>query len=444
MIPGDTIVAPATPFGFSGLAIVRISGKNALYTVRKLTGNSKKKTPFLPRVATLSTLYSSNNNPFDDAVITFFPGPNSYTGEDLVEISSHGNPAIVEEVLAVALHYGARMAEPGEFTRRAFLNGKMDLAQAEAVASIIHAQSLESSRLSYRVLHGALSNRLSQIKNILVGALSEIEFELDISEEDTDPLLAQKIDTHLANLIHLVSELLEAYQQSRLLTQGALVVIAGKPNVGKSTLLNTLSSTDRAITSHLPGTTRDAVDISLLMDGVSIRLVDTAGLRETQEEIEQEGVRRAHKYFKDADLVLSVIDSKNDVFYHHPSSPVIKVFNKTDLCSELLREKDVIHVSAKYDKGIKVLRKAIKKNLGISGALSANALLTSSRQRDILSTCLESLNRLQDLTRAEQNLPLEIVALELRFALDAVDQILGKTTPEDILNNIFSAFCVGK
>ncbi len=444
MIPGDTIVAPATPFGFSGLAVVRISGKNALYTVQQLTGNSKKKAPFLPRVATLSTLYSSNKNPFDDAVITFFPGPNSYTGEDLVEISSHGSPAIVEEVLAVARYYGARMAEPGEFTRRAFLNGKMDLAQAESVASIIHSQSLESSRLSYRVLHGALSNRLSQIKNILVEALSGIEFELDISEEDADPFLDQRINAHLANLIHGVSELLEAYQQSRLLTQGALVVIAGKPNVGKSTLLNSLSSTDRAITSHLPGTTRDAVDISLLMDGVPIRLVDTAGLRETQEKIEQEGVRRARKYFKDADLVLSVIDSENDTFYRHSSSPIIKVFNKTDLCSGLLKEEGIIHVSAKYDQGIEELKTAIKKSLGISRGLSANALLTSGRQRDILSTCLESLNRLKDLTRAEQNLPLELASVELRSALDAVDQILGKTTPEDILNNIFSTFCVGK
>lgn len=440
----DTIVAPATPFGHSGLAVVRISGKRALETTLRLTGRINNKKVFLPRIATLSTLFSSDNRPFDDAVITFFPGPNSYTGEDLMEISSHGSPAIIEEILNVALHYGTRMAEPGEFTRRAFLNGKMDLTQAESVASIIQAQSIESSQLSYRTLHGALSNSLSQIKSVLVAALSKVEFELDISEEDADPTLVDNLRAHSENLIVQISEFLDAYQQSKLLTQGALVVIAGKPNVGKSTLLNTLSRTERAITGPLPGTTRDAIDVSLLMDGVPVRLVDTAGLRETQIEIEKEGVRRARKYFKDADLILSVIDSKNDIFFYHSSCPIIKVYNKSDLRSKTPKNGEILHISAKHNQGIKALKSAIRKSLGIAKGLSPGALLTSGRQRDILFTCLTRLKNLKELTLSKESFPLEIAALELRAALDAIDQILGKTTPEDILNNIFSNFCVGK
>ncbi|MEE8437026.1 MAG: tRNA uridine-5-carboxymethylaminomethyl(34) synthesis GTPase MnmE [Candidatus Neomarinimicrobiota bacterium] len=438
----DTIVAPATPYGYSGLAIVRLSGKNALATVLQLTNRNEG--AFLPRRATFSSIFTSEKYPFDDVVITFFPGPKSYTGEDIVEISSHGSPAVVEEIISSACRYGARLAEPGEFTRRAFLNGKMDLTQAESVAAVIHSHSVESSRLSHRILHGALSEKFSGIKTELINIISKIEFELDISEDEASDLLSPELQTQLAASLRTVGLLLDTYKQGKLLIGGAVAVITGKPNVGKSTLLNALSDSARAITGPLPGTTRDTIDITLLMNGVPLRLVDTAGLRETGNETEKEGVLRAYKYIESADIILSVVDSEGESFFVHPSIPVLKIFNKIDLFPKMVPDSEILYISASEETGLDSLKHNIKETLGISSSLSPEALLISSRQESILSACAESLGRALALTSGKGDLPLEIIALELRTALDAIDQILGKTTADDILNNIFGALCVGK
>jgi len=439
----DTIVAPATPYGYSGLAIVRLSGENALAVTLRLT--NRKKGAFKARSAVFSSIYSAHNKkPFDDAVITFFSGPKSYTGEDLVEISCHGSPAVVEEIIYSTIQWGARLAEPGEFTRRAFLNGKMDLTQAESVASMINSQSLESSRLSYQILHGALSEKFTRIKTDLVNLISIIEFELDISEAEAAQGLAQKLKGQLSLLRGSAESLLKTYRQGKLLTSGAKVVITGKPNVGKSTLLNALSNTARAITSPQPGTTRDAVDVSLLINGVPLRLVDTAGIRTAQDEIEKEGVRRTRTHIEEADLILSVVDAPHEDYFSHPSIPVLKVFNKTDLFPEVKTSSSVINISAKRELGLETLKENIKTHLGISAPLSSEALLISSRQESILTDLLENLRGAAALVSASGNLQLEIIALELRSALEAVDRILGKTTADDILDNIFGSFCVGK
>jgi tRNA modification GTPase len=449
MISGDTIVAPATPFGVGGLAVVRLSGPRA----RKISGRILGSTDLpAPRLATLATLKDADGNPFEEAVVTFFKTPHSYTGEDVIEFSCHGSPLIVQKIVDVCCAFGARVAEPGEFTRRAFLNGKMDLIQAESVAALIHAQSVESSRLNYRLLQGALSRRFQKLRQGIIDILSQVEFQLDISETDLLPDWPEKLRGAVASLREQTEALIASYHQGRLLTEGALVVLAGAPNVGKSTLLNTLSQRERAITSQIPGTTRDPIDVALCLDGVPIRLVDTAGLRETTGEIEREGVRRTQRYIRDADLLICMLDpeDRQDTPFQLPTDKaVVNLINKIDLCSreerQALRRRypDHLQVSAKTGEGIDALKTAIRDALGLSGTFTENVALTTARQVAAARKCQDGLRGASEQLQQEP-CAYELVAIELQEALAGIDQVLGKTTPDDILNNIFSTFCVGK
>ena len=448
----DTIVAPATPHGIGGIAVVRLSGPQSLLVVHKLLNNNNLRTPFKPRHATLVNLWDDNNIAIDESILTFFEAPNSYTGEDLIEISCHGSPVVVEKIISTCCHFGARIAGPGEFTQRAFINGKMDLVQAEAVASLIHSQSEESSRLNLRLLHGALSKKLNTLRQKLIDAVSMVEFELDISEDELLPDLNNQVLKILTDQIGHVKSLLGSYKQARMLNHGALVVIAGPPNVGKSTLLNTLSETDRAITSNLPGTTRDAIDVPLLLDGVPINLVDTAGIHHAVEKIEQEGVSRTFNYLKKADLIIFVHDPGlvETPFGDYPKNiPIIEIINKVDLLNKT--ETGSLHntyskrlfLSAKTGFNIKLLKQQIKKSLGISSSLSDRITITTNRQQRALKQCHDKLNAAIDILN-NSRCAYELVSIELREALDSIGMILGKTTPDDILKNVFNQFCVGK
>ena len=448
----DTIVAPATPYGIGGIAVVRLSGPQSLTVASKLINNKGLRVALKPRNATLINLKDENGSDIDESIITFFETPNSYTGENLIEISCHGNPVVVAKIISTCIHFGARIADPGEFTKRAFINGKMDLVQAEAVASLIHSQSEESGRLNLRILHGELSKKLNAFRKELIDALSMIEFELDISEDELQPNLNSRVLTIVTNQYEQIQHLLRSYKQVRLLNRGALVVIAGPPNVGKSTLLNTLSETDRAITSKLPGTTRDAIDVPLLLSGVPINLVDTAGIRQGKEKIEQEGVRRTLKLLNKADLIISIHDQeiKNLTLNDYPeSTPTIEIINKVDLLTktELKSLQSTypkrLFLSAKTGYRVKLLKEQIKLSLGISGSLSDNITITTSRQQGALKDCFDKLNTCIDLLNSPR-CAYELISIELREALDAISVILGKTTPDDIINNIFNQFCVGK
>ncbi len=453
MTPGDTIVAPATPFGVGGLAIVRLSGPSSEQITSLLLQKPGATFSFPePRRATLVTLYDQKGTPFEEAMVTFFKAPHSYTGEDIVEISCHGNPVVVQKIVSACCAHGARIADPGEFTRRAFLNGKMDLIQAESVSSFIHAQSEASAAFNFRLLKGSLSKKFQTIKTGIVKALSFVEFELDISEEDLLPNLRSDLFLLLNPLLKEIDELIGSYRQGHLLTDGALVVIVGKTNVGKSTLLNALSEKDRAITSRHPGTTRDPIDVSLFIDGVPIKLVDTAGLRKAKSEIEHEGIKRTHRYIYDADLLILLKDTPGAVGIDLPDknrAAVIRVFNKSDLLSAEQRRQlqrkypDHLFISAKTNTGIETLKSAIKTTLGISDALSSTVAITTARQHAAAVNCKRGLERALCLLD-QQPAAYELVALELREALTAIDTVLGKTTPDDILNLIFNSFCVGK
>ncbi len=448
----DTIVAPATPYGIGGIAVVRLSGSQASIIAHKYLINKSLSMGFKPRHATLATLQDENGCAIDESLITFFEAPNSYTGEDLIEISCHGSPVVVDKIISTCCHFGARIADPGEFTKRAFINGKMDLVQAEAVASLIHSQSEESSHLNLRLLHGDLSKRLNVFRQKIIEAVSMVEFELDISEERLQPDLNNRVLSILTEQIKKILGLLSSYKQARLLNRGALVVIAGPPNVGKSTLLNTLSESDRAITSKLPGTTRDAIDVPLILDGVPIKLVDTAGIRQDLDKFEREGVSRTFKYLKKADLVIFVHGPElvEMPFFDYPKNvPTIEIMNKTDLLTKTelaslqLTHSKRLFLSAKTKFNIKLLKQQIKTSLGIGGSLSDNITITTSRQQHALKHCFDKLNTAIELLNNQQS-AYELVSIELHEALDAIGVILGKTTPDDILNNIFNQFCVGK
>lgn len=446
----DTIVAPATPYGIGGIAVVRLSGPQSLLIVNKLINNNHL--GLKPRYATLVNIQDEDGVVIDESVVTFFKAPNSYTGEDSIEISCHGSPVVVDKIISTCCLFGARIAEPGEFTKRAFINGKMDLVQAEAVASLIHSQSEESSRLNLRLLHGELSKKLNAFRQSLIDAISKVEFELDISEDELQPDLNNQVSSLVKKQIKQIQALLSSYKQARLLNRGALVVIAGPPNVGKSTLLNTLSETDRAITNSLPGTTRDAIDVPLILDGVPINLVDTAGIRQTSEGIEREGVNRTFNYLKKADLIILVHDPEliETLYGDYPNNvPVLEIMNKVDLLTKTELEStqrthsNRLFLSAKTGFNIELLKQQIKASLGISSSLSDNITITTSRQQRALKHCFDKLNA----TAEFLNSPCcayELVSIELREALDAIGLILGKTTPDDILNNIFNQFCVGK
>lgn len=446
----DTIVAPATPYGIGGIAVVRLSGPQSLLIVNKLINNNHL--GLKPRYATLVNIQDEDGVVIDESVVTFFKAPNSYTGEDSIEISCHGSPVVVDKIISTCCLFGARIAEPGEFTKRAFINGKMDLVQAEAVASLIHSQSEESSRLNLRLLHGELSKKLNAFRQSLIDAISKVEFELDISEDELQPDLNNQVSSLVKKQIKQIQALLSSYKQARLLNRGALVVIAGSPNVGKSTLLNTLSETDRAITNSLPGTTRDAINVPLILDGVPINLVDTAGIRQTSEGIEREGVNRTFNYLKKADLIILVHDPEliETLYGDYPNNvPVLEIMNKVDLLTKTELEStqrthsNRLFLSAKTGFNIELLKQQIKASLGISSSLSDNITITTSRQQRALKHCFDKLNATVELLNSPR-CAYELVSIELREALDAIGLILGKTTPDDILNNIFNQFCVGK
>lgn len=445
----DTIVAPATPFGTGGIAVIRLSGARALEIAKTCIQKDASNQRLAPRYATLVVLTNSLGDTIDDAIATFFKAPDSYTGEDVVELSCHGSSAVVSDIVDSCCFHGARPAEPGEFTRRAFLNGKIDLVQAEAVAGLIHTNTSQGASLNYKMLQGALSENLNSIKLKLINLLSRLEFELDISEAEAQPGLPQFLSAQIASIIKELTGLLSTYQQGKLLTSGASVVIAGPPNVGKSTLLNALSNSNRAITSPKSGTTRDSVDITLIMDGVPIRLVDTAGLRSPIDSIEREGIRRTQEQIKLADLIISMNEPgiNSDDHFSDNGIPEIRLINKSDLIKELdsVRQKhpDHLFISAKYGAGLDKLKTEIRESLHLSPALSSNVCLTSSRQRDAIQSAHDFLSAGRNLLKNEY-VALELLAIEIRSSLEAIDLLLGKTTTDDILDNIFSQFCVGK
>ena len=437
----DTIVAPATPPGYGGISIVRISGSLSTKLTKQIC---KRKTSFSHRRPTLSSVYNVVGNIIDDAVFTFFKSPHSYTGEDVLEISCHGNPIIVDQIVSTVCSFGARLADPGEFTKRAFLNGKLDLVQAESVSKLIESRSVEAANINSKILSGSLSKKLNTIRESVVSVLAELEFEFDISENESSiPNLMTKSSNAINNSILACDNLIASYADGRLFNHGARVVIYGNPNVGKSTLLNALLEKDRAITSEVPGTTRDTVDADIVLGGIPVTLIDTAGIRSASSDVESAGIKRSYDEMKNADLLINVVTNEDEVGETIQSKNTVIVFNKIDLGAPSEKLTDIIPVSALLGDGVASLKNIIKEKLISKNTPGSDIVLTTRRQQIAITDCKNSL--IESLKYLNEDAPeLEIVAFELRESINHIDALMGKTTVDDILNKVFSGFCVGK
>ena len=437
----QTIVSQATPLGHSSIAVVRLSGDLSFAIGNKLA-NSKKPRKHLETV--LLPIFDSVGRGIDSGVYTFFKNPASYTGEDVVEISCYGNPVVVRMVLDHSISLGARLAEPGEYTKRAFLNGKMSLSQAESVGALIAAKSENAIYHNNKNIEGASSKRVKEIKKNLVGALSTLEYELDISEEDK--ITKNSIDNILKLLKNSrmeCSKLLGSFGSGVAFSSGFRVVIVGRPNVGKSTLMNALTGLNRSIVNPNEGTTRDTITHELTLGGYPITVVDTAGVRVGSDSVEAEGVKRTALETARADIVLSVYTKISEPVENIEDKKQILVYNKHDLHKNKKPNKSEICISALNGSGLDKLTKALTDTLLNITSFSGDVFINTERQRQSVAHCKASIARsLGPLSTKPLNI--EVAAHELKDAIGSLDSFLGKTTNDEILEEVFSSFCVGK
>ena len=440
MMDGDaTFVAPATPFGTSGIAVIRINGALAPKILSKISNGTKPN----PRTATLTNIYNQKSELIDECIVTFFKSPHSYTGDDLIEISCHGNPVLVKNIISTVCEMGARIADPGEFTKRAFINGKIDLLQAEAVGALIKSRSDAATKINNQTLGGALSDKLNSINNALIDVASKIEHAIDIAESEIEASFYKECNTEVRAIIESTKQILHTFEAGKMLNEGIRVVITGKPNVGKSTLINYFSGSEKAIVSETPGTTRDTVESLVTIDGVPVRFIDTAGIHTTDDKIEKIGIEKATTEIGFADLVLYVFDDLNQDKFPSFDCPFVYILNKSDLHKKIDLDDSIIHISAKTGKNVGYLLNKIKKTMSINEVSTDTPHLISSHQHTAMSKSLASQKTASKLL-SQASPEMELVAYELRDSIGAIDTLLGKTSPDDILNNIFKNLCVGK
>ncbi|MBI5787588.1 MAG: tRNA uridine-5-carboxymethylaminomethyl(34) synthesis GTPase MnmE [Candidatus Schekmanbacteria bacterium] len=453
MSTSDTIAALATPPGSSGIGIVRLSGSDSVAILHKIFRPSKKRA--LPSHTLIHGRIYNNEQIIDEVLVSIMRAPHSFTCEDVVEINCHGGSLPLRKALELCLHSGARPAEPGEFTRRAFLNGRIDLSQAEAVIDVINAKSQAALAAANSCLEGALSRKISDLRMVLLDLSAQIEVGLDYPDDEyMEQENREVFGAWLFEIGYQISRLLKSFSQGRLLREGIKVVIAGRPNVGKSSLLNCLLQRERAIVAPIPGTTRDTIEESYQLAGYPLCLIDTAGITHSRDEIEREGIRRSQKSLQQADLILLLLDSGQNLqpddyrlLEMVSSAKTIVVVNKSDLPQQIelgkienyLPNAGKIKISAKHGQGIQQLEEQIVHLLhqGRDGGQD-ELLLTNMRHAAALEQALSAIKRAQ-----ENTLP-ELIATDLREALEKLDEIIGLNTGEDLLDRIFSNFCVGK
>jgi tRNA modification GTPase len=452
----DTIVAIATPPGRGGVGIVRVSGARAVEIAVAICGKT-----LAPRIASHSQFRDANNETLDDGIALFFRAPASFTGEDVLELHAHGSPMVLQALVRRAIELGARHAEPGEFTKRAYLNGKLDLAQAEAVADIIDAATESAARAAVRSLTGEFSKHIQTLQDRLIRLRMFVEATLDFPEEDVEFIEQEKAREQLASTRAALEAVIAQAAQGQLLHDGIRVVLAGAPNVGKSSLLNALAGEDVAIVTPIAGTTRDTVRTRVSVNGLPVEIIDTAGLRDTDDPVEKIGIERTRAAIADADLALLLIDASDAdsdigaLIRELPTSlPRIVVANKVDLVQEtvgaaLPRNSDrtrpiaaepLLQVSAKTGEGIDALRSAIETQVGYEHRESGTF---SARERHV-TALKRTLTHLDAARQHLDHVALELFAEELRLAHECLGEITGEFTADDLLGEIFSRFCIGK
>jgi len=450
----DTIAAQATPPGRGGVGIVRISGPKACLIARTLC----KKSNLQPRYAHFARFHNADGQVIDEGLVLYFPAPNSFTGEEVVELQGHGGPVVMASLLNQVVELGARVARPGEFSERAFLNDKIDLAQAEAIADLIDSASEQAARSALRSLQGAFSDRVNVLVEQLIALRMYVEAAIDFPEEEIDFLADGKVLTDVDNIRQQLHQVFQEANRGVLMKEGMKVVLAGKPNAGKSSLLNALSGRDSAIVTAIAGTTRDVLREHIHLDGMPLHITDTAGLRESPDEVEQEGIRRAWQEIQQADHVIMLVDASEVTGQQYAPNalwpefvqqlpahiPLTVVLNKIDLVGSLPEAETnnkVICLSAKTGAGVDALREHLKSAMGYAGEGQGSF---TARQRHI-----DALKKAQDALEQGRSQLVdagagELLAEDLRLAQEHLGEITGRFTPDDLLGRIFSSFCIGK
>ncbi|MEQ9091463.1 MAG: tRNA uridine-5-carboxymethylaminomethyl(34) synthesis GTPase MnmE [Balneola sp.] len=454
IIQKSAIAAIATPVGEGGIAVIRVSGKDAISVLNKAF-QGRDLTTLDSHTVHFGKIIDKNQLPVDEVLVTLFHSPKSYTGEETVEISCHGGVLVTQKVLETILSLGVKAAEAGEFTQRAFLNGKLDLDQAEAVADIIHAKSIKAVDAAHQQLEGKLGDYVRTFRQQIIDATAMIELELDFIEEDVEFANKEQLQKLLEDVDTELSNLLDTYETGRLVKDGVKTVLIGRPNAGKSTLLNTLVGSDRAIVTEIAGTTRDTIDVDWNFDGLLFKLIDTAGLRETEDVVEAEGVKRSQKAFEQADLVIYLKDlsqafteeERKEIAAFQKragETPFILIGTKADIEAEReWRTEFDLKISAVKEENIKALKTLLKNRALENKHYDASSLLvTSSRHRDALQKTKEHIQAA--LAGLENGLTGDFLSIDLRAALNELGTVTGEITNEHILDSIFSRFCIGK
>jgi tRNA modification GTPase len=450
----DTIVAIATPPGRGGIGVVRLAGPEARNIALTMLHLKHEIGPGRSIFGELIDTNQSSTDRIDEIVVTYFAKPHSYTTDDVIEISAHGSPVVLAHIVELSLARGARLAEPGEFTMRAFLNGRIDLTQAEAVRDLIESQTLYQAKVAAQQMGGALSQRLQPIKQKLVNLIATLEAGVDFAEDDVSVLPNDQILARIAEVRSPLEELARSFAYGKIVHEGFTLAIVGRPNVGKSSLFNCLVERERAIVTATPGTTRDLVSETVSIGGIPVRLVDTAGIRHALDEAESIGIRKSMEALADADLVLVVIDSSlpvttddQELLDQVEGRAAIVVQNKVDIASSqfsgLSSRLASVQTSATTGRGIAELRTEILRQVGGgSSNLTGAGFLTNLRHQDLVNKSLAALDAAR--TAIANKIPHEMLLLDLYSSLRPLDEITGSTTTDDILNLIFSTFCIGK
>jgi len=461
MILNDTIVALATPSGAGAVAIVRVSGPNAIDTVSEVFQSIKNKDLRKQKTHTLHLGYIKDGDKIiDQVLVSLFKGTNSYTGEPTVEISCHGSTFIQQQIIQLLLRKGCRMATAGEFTMRSFLNGKMDLSQAEAVADLIASDNEAAHQIAMQQMRGGFSNEIAKLREELLNFASLIELELDFSEEDVEFADRTAFRDLVSRIQFVLTRLIDSFAVGNVIKNGIPVAIVGEPNVGKSTLLNALLNEERAIVSDIAGTTRDTIEDELVIDGIGFRFIDTAGIRETKDVVESIGIQKTFEKIEQAQLVLFLVENSRakdieglkreieEIKNKYPLKALLVIMNKMDLLDEEqisnLRSQisNLVLISAKQKVGIEDLKGEL---LGLvnTGALRNNeTIVTNTRHYDSLIKALEEIQKVQ--YGLDTNIPADLMAIDIRQALFYFGEITGQVTNDELLGNIFANFCIGK
>lgn len=447
-----TIAAISTAVGNSGVGIVRVSGEEALNIIKKIF-EPNKVGDFVPFSLRLGNIIDKEKNIIDQVLVSYFKAPKSYTGEDVCEINCHGGNVAVNKVLEIVLKNGAVLAEGGEFTKRAFLNGKLDLTQAEAVMDLINSKSEKENKASLKQLEGKLGNEIRKVKAEIIDLLADIEANIDYPEyEDIEDVRREKIIDILERQVKKINELVATFDSGKIIKNGIVTAIVGKPNVGKSSLLNLLLKEDRAIVTEIAGTTRDTIEESVTLKGITLRLIDTAGIRKTEDVVENIGVEKSKRVMNDAELILFLIDGTKgfleedrEILREIGDKNHIILVNKSDLKNEkvAINEENVINISAKTGDGMNELENRIEEMFNLKKIdIDNEVIITNIRHKDLLSKAEKGLK--EAIVTVENGLPIDMVSINVKSAIFALGEILGESVSEDVLNKIFEKFCVGK